>query len=156
MSASAVIIDGVEYAKFGEKMIRRTAGEVPGEWETCPPEEIPEGWRDAQIRRHVRMETGQDPWREAPPEGEASGTASAGAVILPNQAVDNFAAAIGTSSSELRKGLNSHRPFNSPQRIAEKDFDAYGKAIGLSPAELRARFRGDYEDPKPMDDPNPL
>ena len=135
-------IEGYEYARFGELVIRRQ-GTGPWEKVTDPPAEF----HDEEIIQRA-LSSGRLEAKRPRGNGVAMG-GIAGVLVKPNPTIDATAEKLGMSAMDLRKELNSHRP-TATTRIPEKEFDARMRDLGLTPEEARARFKGDFvEPPKP-------
>lgn len=142
-------IGGYEYARYGNKIIRRKGTEP---WEDSTSDVPPEFFEEEAIRRAMRSGLVQ---RKRPQTaGTPVGSGTSGGIVKPNPVVEEVAEALGLSPQGLREALNTHTP-SATVRIPEKEFDAKMKALGLSPSEARARFRGDFQEPE-VADPNPL
>lgn len=142
---STIEIEGNEYARFGDKVLRR--GSADAEWRECPEEEVPGGFYEEETI--IRLASEGKILRSAPPvleEGDEMirGT-SATAVIKRNPLVEETAEALGLSPRELREGLNSDVPTFTRKRVPDPEFDRLMANFKLSPAEARARFRGDFD-----------
>lgn len=132
-------IDGYEYARYGELVVRRQGA---GAWEKAP--EVPGEFHDHEVVQRA-LSSGVVTRSRPRTKGVAAGGV-AGVLVKPNPTIDETAAKLGMTAMELRAELNSHRPTNT-NRIPDEEFDAAMRDLGLDPEEARHRFKGDFVEP---------
>lgn len=135
----AVTHEGFEYARFGDGYVMRKAGSKD-DWGTVVgelPAEVQDEFTMKRLRKQGKV-TSTRP-RTA---GTFQGGVSGGAIVKPNKAVEEAAAALGISETEFRQWLNDDQPHQTRKRIPEGDLDAIAQRFKMSPQEIRDRFAG--------------
>ena len=132
-------IDGYEYARYGELVVRRQG---TGAWEKAT--EVPGEFHDHEVVQRA-LSAGLVEHKRPRSKGMLAG-GIAGVLVKSNPAIDETAEKLGMSAMELRAELNSHRP-TTTARISDEEFDARMRDLGLDPEEARHRFKGDFVEP---------
>ena len=137
-------INGHEYARFGELVIRRKDATQP--WGDATDEAPPEFFEEEILQKAIT--SGRLEPKRVTPSGQFFSGSSVGVLVKSNPTIDETAAKLGLTPMRLREELNSHTP-TTTERIPDEEFDQRMTGLGLDPVEARRRFRGDFEDPAP-------